>query len=73
MFYHPLSLSNASSFPGNPQLTIEIFITDENWVQAWQNYCSGKNPTDSPEWKKGVVLHFAEVYGPHPEHISSNS
>ncbi len=71
MFYHPFCLSNASAFPGNKPPTIQIFITDPNWDEAVANYYSGKNPTDSPEWKKGIVLHFAEVYGPHPEHIPS--
>lgn len=41
--------------------TIMIQQGDLGWEEAYQNWLNGKNPTDSPEWKKGV---FA-TWGPH--------
>lgn len=52
-------LQNSSNFPGNTKPTIVIDINDENWKEAYANWLSGKNPTDSIEWKKGVfALYF---------------
>ena len=34
--------------------TIKIIASDGNFNSAYMNWVSGKNPTDSPEWKKGV-------------------
>ena len=51
-----VKLSNASSYPGNPPATIEISKQDANWVEAYGNWRIGKNPTDSPEWKKVLSL-----------------
>lgn len=51
-------LSNASAFPGNPDPTIVIKKGDPEWDEAYQNWISGKNPTNSVEWKKGVFGSF---------------
>lgn len=40
-----------------PSPTIQIEIGDNGWEEALANYLSGKNPTDSKEWKKGVFAH----------------
>ena len=34
--------------------TIKIIASDGNFNSAYMNWVSGKNPTDSSEWKKGV-------------------
>jgi hypothetical protein len=36
--------------------TIQICDTDPGWEKAFENWKSGKNPTDSKDWKRGVVL-----------------
>ena len=41
--------------------TIRIVREDVNWNDAYANWLAGKNPTDSPEWKKGVYLHFEQI------------
>jgi hypothetical protein len=38
--------------------TIIVVPTDAEWKEAYSNWIKGKNPTDSPEWKKGVFLTF---------------
>ncbi len=54
MGYRINKLANASGYPGNPPATITIVDSDPKWAEAYTNWLSGKNPTDSPEWKKGV-------------------
>ena len=49
------AFQNASNRPGNPAPTIKITIDDPEWDQAMKNWLDGKNPTDSPEWKKCVL------------------
>jgi hypothetical protein len=41
--------------------TIEITIDDPDWEEAYDNWIQGKPPTDSKEWKKGVIAHFKSV------------
>jgi len=41
-------------FWGNDSPTVSIQEEDEGWELALQNWLNGKNPTDDPEWKKGV-------------------
>lgn len=50
----PHKLKNA---PWQEETTIEITNTDKEWQE-------GENPTDSPEWKKGVYLSFKEKLCP---------
>ncbi len=38
------------------QATICITKGDPEWDEAYANWIKGKNPTDSKEWKKGVVV-----------------
>lgn len=54
MGYRIHKLQNASSFPGNPDPTIVIEEGQPGWEEALLAWKSGKSPTDSPEWKKGV-------------------
>jgi hypothetical protein len=54
MGYKIIKLQNASDYPGNPTPTVEISILDDGWDVAYSNWLSGKNPTESKEWKKGV-------------------
>jgi hypothetical protein len=44
-----------------PIPTIIIYQGDVDWNDAYANWLAGKNPTDSPEWKKGVYLHFEQI------------
>jgi hypothetical protein len=52
------SLQNSSNFAGNSPPTIVILPTDENWDTAYTNWKNGKNPTNHPDWKKGIFLCF---------------
>lgn len=51
------SLQNKSDWD-EEKPTIIIKPTDPEWEEAYQNWINGKNPTSSPEWKKGVILTF---------------
>ena len=42
----------------NIKVTIVIFEGTPSWHDAYKNWLAGKPPTDSPEWKKGVVLGY---------------
>ena len=46
--------------PFNKYSTIVIVESDEEWSAAHASWVSGKNPTESPEWKKGVYLGWIE-------------
>lgn len=41
--------------------TIKLLQGEVGWDEAYANWLAGKNPTDSPEWKKGVYLHFEQI------------
>lgn len=41
--------------------TIRITSEDPSWEDAYYNWFSGKNPTFSPEWKKGIYFHYEEI------------
>ncbi len=49
------SLQNKSNWD-TEKPTIVITTDDPIWTEAYANWLKGKNPTDSPEWKKGVFL-----------------
>ena len=53
----PNTLQNKSSWDTDKP-TIIINHSDPNWHEAYENWRNGKNPTNSPEWKKGVFLTF---------------
>jgi hypothetical protein len=54
-------LQNASICSNKPEPpTIRIIEGEDGWEAAYNSYIAGKNPTDSPEWKKGVYMLFAE-------------
>lgn len=53
--YFPYKLSNASQWHGIP--TIEIYFLNSGWPEIYQKWLKGENPTNSPEWKKGIILH----------------
>lgn len=46
-------LQNTSSF-GKAMPSIRITRKDPGWEQAYRRWLDGLNPTESPEWKKGV-------------------
>lgn len=54
MGYQIVKLQNTSGSPGNEMPTIVIEIDDKEWDQAYANWLSGKNPTNSKEWKRGI-------------------
>jgi hypothetical protein len=41
--------------------TLRIVQGEPAWNDAYKNWLGGKNPTDSPEWKAGVYLHFEPI------------
>jgi hypothetical protein len=53
--YKITGLQNTSPYHGNPSPTIIISEGEEGWEEAYKNWLSGKSPTNSKEWKKGVV------------------
>lgn len=59
MPYKISTLQNTSSF-SDEKPTIVIQKHTPEWDNAYQNWIIGKNPTDSPEWKKGVFATFVE-------------
>lgn len=44
---------------GLNEATISICESDPGWAEALQAWKSGKNPTDSPEWNKGMIIAFS--------------
>jgi hypothetical protein len=55
MGYEVFKLQNSSSFPGNPEPTVVIEKGSDEWEEAYAHWINGENPTDSKEWKKGVI------------------
>lgn len=53
----PKSLQNTSDWDVTKP-TIVITPDQPEWAEAYKKWLSGKNPTDSPEWKKGVIMTF---------------
>jgi len=41
--------------------TIKITKDDSGWEEAFKNWLEGKPPTDSQEWKKGIVAFCEEI------------
>ena len=35
--------------------TVSIDVNDPGWKNAYESWIDGKNPTNSKEWKKGVI------------------
>lgn len=60
MGYKITSFQNVSSFSGEVP-TIKIDSDHPEWNEIYSNWLSGKNPTDSPEWKKGVIANTEEI------------
>jgi antibiotic biosynthesis monooxygenase (ABM) superfamily enzyme len=54
------SLQNKSDWD-NEKPTIVITPNDPEWAQAYKNWLEGKTPTNSPEWKIGVIMTYKEV------------
>lgn len=52
--YKIVKLQNQSGYFGNSPPTIVIHENDDGWNEAFENWKTGKNPTNSTEWKKGV-------------------
>ena len=53
-----IKIQNAPSWweeINHPPPTVIVQKGDANWDEAYQNWLDGKNPTDSKEWKKGVI------------------
>jgi len=57
MGYEPKALQNVSGYSGE-EPTIRIDEGSPEWDTAFTRWLDMKNPTDSPEWKKGVFLLF---------------
>lgn len=63
MGYVICKIQNVSSFSDKIP-TITICENDPGWEIALTNWLNGKNPTDSPEWKRvflpkqNLLLHF---------------
>lgn len=55
MGYKITSFQNASDWDDELP-TITIKITHPDWDNIYQRWVSGKKPTDSPEWNKGMVF-----------------
>jgi len=51
------ALQNVSNWSGE-EPSIKISVGDSDWNEALSNWRAGKNPTNSPEWKKAVVATF---------------
>jgi len=60
MYYTPKCLQNQSGWSDNKP-AIVITIEDELWEEAFSHWKSGKDPTASVEWKKGVYLLFESI------------
>ena len=56
MGYQIYKFSNASDWGGETP-TVSIQEGDEGWAEAYAEWLKGKNPTNSLEWKKGVIAH----------------
>jgi len=41
--------------------SIRIAEGEVGWTEAYNNWLHNKNPTDSPDWKRGVFLHFEQM------------
>lgn len=54
MGYVIYKLQNVSQWDSNNNPTVEISDIALNWIESLNNWRNGKNPTDSPEWKKGI-------------------
>jgi hypothetical protein len=52
------TLQNESNWTGKqPTICIKNDGSPE-WKEAYENWLEGKNPTNSPEWKRGVYATF---------------
>lgn len=51
------TIQNVSNW-GADKPTIKITCIDDNWEVAYKNWIDGKNPTDSPLWKKAVIAFY---------------
>jgi hypothetical protein len=60
MGYEVIGLQNTSNYSGEVP-TIHIGKESPSWDEAYENWCQGKPPTDSQEWKKGVIAVTAEI------------
>ena len=55
MAYEIFKLSNASDWDKTEKPTITLLFGDPGWEEALKRWRTGANPTDSKEWKKGVI------------------
>lgn len=51
-------LSNVTGWDKDIHPTITIHNYESGWEEAVNRWRDGKNPTDSHEWKKGIIAHF---------------
>ncbi len=63
MGYIIYKFSNTNGWSGGVE-TISIKKGDAGWDEAYSKWLQGKNPTDSIEWKKGVVAHTELIPDP---------
>lgn len=60
MGYEIIGFQNTSSYSGE-EPTICIMKESLLWDESYENWLKGKLPTDSKEWKKGVIAITAET------------
>ena len=46
--------------PFDKPASIVIKGSDPGWEEAYTNWINNENPTNSPEWKKGVFLGYMD-------------
>ena len=54
MGYFVSKFQNVSAYSDEAP-TVSIEKGEPLWEEAYENWCNGKPPTNSPEWKKGVI------------------
>ncbi len=53
--YEIFKLSNTFDYDKTEKPTITLLFGDPGWEEALSRWRTGANPTDSKEWKKGVI------------------
>ncbi|KKN91173.1 hypothetical protein LCGC14_0220390 [marine sediment metagenome] len=61
--YEVYKIQNTSDWSGQKP-TVIITENDPGWEEAHARWLDMKNPTDSPEWKKGVIAITKRKEGP---------
>ncbi len=54
MGYKIVAFQNTSQNSNN-EPTIKITNKNPKWIQIYKTWLAGNPPTNSPEWKKGII------------------